>query len=282
MPWPWRPLLILLLLSTIPMPAASDGPPRRLDRVLPPRQVREVERDDERGAAALKPALPPITRPTVERPGLLEPTVMRHGLGRDALAAFQPHAPHAVQWELMVREVDGPVAQVFAGEGPPPVRIAWDGRMLDGNWAWSGVAYTYVFGSVDSTGAVTEMPGEPFTLAAYTRDGPRRATFLIPGDQLNGDPARGSVRAADPATTSAAGLDRVADRLRRRETSGTVRVEVLARDDEAALALADAVQTALAELLAGRGLTIEAYAGTASAAPPQGTVRITTDPAPDS
>jgi hypothetical protein len=100
MPWPWRSVLILLLVGLSPIPASSDGPPRRLDRVLPPKNAREAEVDEPAGSRVLTPAPRRIARPSVDRPGLLEPTVMRHGLGRDVLTAFQPRAPDAVQTAL--------------------------------------------------------------------------------------------------------------------------------------------------------------------------------------
>jgi hypothetical protein len=215
---------------------------------------------------------PPGDRLEPARPNLLEPTFQLEGIGRGAVACFQFEAEQAVAWELVVREVDGPVAQIFAGDGPPPGRIPWDGRLLDGGLAWCGMRYTYDVASVDSAGATTHLQGGVFTLPAYSHADRQGVSFLMPGQQLA---SRGH---GDPLTAARKGLASASEQLNRLGDAGAVRVEVLARDEAAALALGETIRGALAELLDPGDRPVDLYVGTAASAPAGGTVLITTVP----
>ncbi len=186
------------------------------------------------------------------------------------VVCFQVQAPQAAEWQLVVREIDGPVAQIFEGEGSPPSSIPWDGRLIDGGLAWSGMPYSYHLAYVDSSGAVGEVAGRKFSLPAYSREDRQGISFLVPGSRLTPG------RRGDAVASAAAGLESVAERLNAEGGLATVRVEVLARDETSALNLGGTIRTALADMLDLDGRTVELYVGPAAAAPPDGTVLITT------
>ena len=251
----------------------ADEPDRRTTRVASG-PVRAVA-DEDPPAAPLtsRPVLPPPgDRLDPARPSLLEPTFQLEGVGRGAVACFQIDAEQAVAWELVVREVDGPVAQIFAGDGPPPGRIPWDGRLLDGGLAWCGMRYTYDVASVDSSGATTHLQGSVFTLPAYSHTDRQGISFLLPGQRL------ASGRHGDPLTAARVGLASASAQLNRLGGVGAVRVEVLARNEAEALALGETIRRALAELLDPGDRPVDLYVGTATSAPAGGTVLITTVP----
>jgi hypothetical protein len=264
-------LTVLLICVGI---ALADEPPRRTTRVASG-PVRTAPPPEAPRTAPEPRLAPPVTRPTVARPSLLEPSHVVQGNGAGVVARFEVTAGEAVAWELVVTEVGGPTAQVFRGEGPPPATIAWDGRTLDGGLAWAGITYTYELAAVDSAGVVSEMPGTPFALPSYTREERRGISFLLPGRQL----APG--RRGDPVDAARAGLQSAAVQLNQDGGNGAVRIEVLARDEDAALALGEAVRTALADLLDPPDRPIDLFIGQALAAPPEGTVLITTAPRDD-
>jgi len=299
---PFRCLLIPLALAAATL-AGADPSPRRLSRVpatdAPPAAARADtiaagERTaDHRAAGAAgaagtagtadrtvapRPAriAPPVARGSFGATGLLEPDVMHRGVGRDVVVCFQPEVARAAAWQLIVREVDGPVAQVFRGQGAPPSQVPWDGRLLDGGLAWCDLAYTYDLVIADTTGTTREIAGEPFTLPPYSRTGPEGVTFLVAGRELVPGRRRTPGRPGDPLAAAAAGMERVAERLDQLPITDPVRIEVLARDEAAAVALAQTVRTALVSLLAAPGRPVEAYAGQAAAAPREGTVVVTT------
>lgn len=264
--------LIMLVLLGADL-VGADQPPRRTTRVAsgPVRPARKEE--PQTATPAPKPVVSPsVTRPAPARPALLEPSFQLEGVGRGMVACFQVEAQQAAIWQLVVREVDGPVAQIFEGQGPPPTRIPWDGRLLDGGLAWSGVTYTYDLAFIDSTDAVSEMPGNDFTLPAYSREDREGISFLMPGRRL----APG--RRGDPVPAATAALESVAQRLNADAGLAPVRVEVLARDETAAMALGETVRAALAGLLDPADRAVDLYVGTASAVPSEGTVLITTVP----
>lgn len=248
-----------------------------------PRRTRRVESGPARpgpAEASPSPALAPqptgtapVAAATSTRPTLLEPTFLREGVGRGTLVSFEVQAEEAVAWELVVREIDGPVAQIFAGQGAPPARIPWDGRLLDGSLAWCELGYTYELAYADSNGTVGTVAGADFTLPAYSREDPRGLSFLLPGQRL-APGGRG-----DPVAAAKAGLQSIATNLDRIGGNSAVRIEVLARDETVALALGQAVRAALAALLANPGRVLDLYVGTAEAAPESGTLLVTTAPA---
>jgi len=132
--------------------------------------------------------------------------------------------------------------------------------------------YTYDVAFVDSSGAVSEVAGTDFTLPAYSREERQGISFLMPGRRL----AAG--RRGDPVAAAAAGLGSVAERLNQNGGMSAVRIEVLARDEATAMALSQIIRTALAGLLDPGDRAVDLYVGTAAAAPPEGTVLITTVP----
>ena len=246
------------------------------------RRMRRVESGPARPAPAepaqaAVPALPTVPAPqtapaTTTRPTLLEPTFLREGVGRGTLVSFEVQAEEAVAWEVVVREIAGPVAQIFAGQGAPPARIPWDGRLLDGSLAWCDLGYTYELAYADSNGIVGTVAGADFTLPAYSREDPRGLSFLLPGQRL-APGGRG-----DPVAAAKAGLQAIATNLDRIGGNSAVRVEVLARDEAVALALGQTVRAALAALLANPSRVLDLYVGTAEAAPESGTLLVTTVP----
>ena len=253
--------------------AQADEPPRRTTRVAS-RPARPVPAETPQ-QAPLEPrptVTPPAPRPEPSRPALLEPTAQLEGVGRGMVACFQVQADEAAFWQLVVREVGGPVAQIFEGEGSPPSRIPWDGSLLDGGLAWAGMTYDYYLAYADSLGTVREMDGAAFTLPAYSREDRAGLSFLVPGSQVSPG------RRGDPVAAATAGLDSVAAQLNRAGGSAVVRIEVLARDEASALALGEAVHTALAGLLDPADRTVDLYVGAAMAAPVEGSVLITTVP----
>ncbi len=265
--------MLMLVLTGAEAVRADEGP----------RRTRRVESGPARPAAvpppeAAAPAPPtaaaaPAAPVATVRPGLLEPTFLREGVGRGTVVSFEVQAGQAVAWELVVREIDGPVAQIFAGQGAPPARIPWDGRLLDGSLAWCELGYTYELAYADSTGTVGTIAGADFTLPAYSREDPRGLSFLLSGHKLTPG-GRG-----DPLAAARAGLQPIAANLDRIGGNSTVRVEVLARDETVALALGQTVRAALADLLANPSRVLDLYVGTAEAAPELGTLLVTTVPA---
>jgi hypothetical protein len=259
-----RWLTILLVLAWTGTAAAQDAP-RRTTRVesQPARTSRPTPRASapQRAPLAPKPSLPSTA--AVKRT-LLEPSTPADG-GRSMVIAFEVRTPPGVFWQLVLQEIDGPVAQIFEGQGEPPARIPWDGRLLDGGLAWSGMDYTYYVAFADSTGEVGETSGGPFTLPAYTHEDRGGISFLLPGDRLATD------------TATAATLRSVANRLDRDTRPTPVRVEVLAESRDAALTLGESVRSTLLNLLA-TDRAVDLFVGEASAAPRAGTVLITTAP----
>lgn len=261
--------LLLILLSLVGAAfGRADQTDQRTRRVVPA----SVRPDPpERARETLQPlGTPAVVRPTVDRPGLLEPAFELEGLGRGVVACFQLQIEQAESWRLVVREVDGPVAQIFAGEGPPPSRIPWDGRLLDGGLAWCGMTYAYDLAFTDTSGHVDHMAGAAFTLPAYSREEPTGISYLIAGRQL-GFSGRSSDRSATVAT-----LQRIAGGLNQTGDESAIRVEVLARDEDAAMTMAVTIRAVLEELIEPAGRVVEAYAGAAEAAPVGGTALIST------
>ncbi|MEZ4386872.1 MAG: hypothetical protein R3D98_04725 [Candidatus Krumholzibacteriia bacterium] len=235
-----RPCWILAALALAgAILARADEPPRRTSRVASGPVHPAPSPEPPRTAPAARPALTPsVARPTAARPSLLEPSHVVQGHADRIVARFEVRADAASAWELVVTEVGGPVAQIFAGQGPPPATVAWDGRLLDGGLAWSEVTYTYDLASVDSLGVVARTPGAPFTLPAYTREEPAGVSFLLPGRLLVPG------RRGDPVDAARAHLASAATRLNQDPGRTVVRIEVLARDEDAALVLGEAVRTA--------------------------------------
>ncbi len=276
---PYLPILALLL-ALPPARVTADEYSRRLTRVPPPSAPRP---SDEAPVPAPVPpapqaALPSIVRPSVAKPALLEPAYEVAGLGRGNVVSFQVAATDAVVWQLVVREVDGPVAQIFSGEGAPPPRINWDGRLIDGGLAWCALTYTYDLYYTDAAGEDGTVAGSDFTLPAYTREDPQGVTFLIPGDQLRPGHGPQATPAGDTAAAARSRLAPVAGRLDRAPDRITIRIEVFARDAGSAQDLGEAVRVALLALLERRDRAIELYVGDAPAAPAAGTIAITTVP----
>ena len=266
----WFSIILGLVFTDL---VRADDPPRRTTRVAsgPVRPGLE-EAPPEARLTPKSGVAPPVARPSHARPTLLEPLSLVEGVGHGQVACFEVHVEQAAAWQLVVHEIDGPVAQIFEGQGSPPSRIPWDGRLLDGGLAWSGMDYTYYVAFVDSSGAVGEMAGTAFTLPAYSREERRGISFLMPGCRL----APG--RSGDPVAAAVAGLESVAEQLNQLSGLAAVRVEVLARDEATATVLSEAVRTALADLLVDGDRAVDLYVGTAAAAPPEGTVLITTVP----
>ncbi len=287
-------IIPVVLLATVADPGVADRGPSRLTRVEtePARADTAVAVVDDTAPAGSPPSAEArrplaVDRPAVPPRALLEPDLQLAGTGRDAVASFQVQAHDAVSWELTVAEVGGPVARVFRGEGPPPARIDWDGRLGDGGFAWSGLTYTYRLASVDAAGAVGTVAGAGFTLPGYARTHRDGLTIVLAGARVaprrrvvraglgaafqGGPPGRG----ADPVAAARAGLRPAARRLESAPRWTRLRVEVLGPDREAALALGDAVRRALIELLARPDLEVDLYVGAAPAATVDGAVRIT-------
>ena len=284
----------VVLLAAATDPGIADRGPSRLTRVQtePARADTAVAVAADTAPAGSAPSAEARRPVAVERPvvpprALLEPDLQLAGTGRDAVASFQVQADDAMSWELTVAEVGGPVARVFRGEGPPPARIVWDGRLHDGGFAWSGLTYTYRLTSVDTAGAVGAVAGADFTLPGYVRTDHEGLTILLAGAQVA--PRRRVVRAglgsafqdgppaqaADPVAAAAAGLRRTVRRLESAPPWTRLQVEVLGPDRAAALALGRAVRQALIALLARPGLAVDLYVGAAPAATVDGAVRIT-------
>ncbi len=262
-------LLIILLCSLV----HADEEPRRTTRVLSgPAHPAPAEMPQQTPLEPRTAVTSPAPRPEPGRPALLEPTAQLEGVGRGMVACFQVQADEAAFWQLVVREVGGPVAQIFEGSGSPPSRIPWDGSLLDGGLAWAGITYNYYLAYADSFGTVSEMDGAAFTLPAYSREDRAGLSFLVPGSQVSPG------RRGDPVAAATAGLDSVVEQLNRAGGTTTVRIEVLARDEASALALGEAIRAALAGLLDPADRTVDLYVGAAIAAPVDGTVLITTVP----
>lgn len=264
-------IVILLFLVTADL-VRADEPPRRMTRVASA-TVRSSSSVEEMSSSRLvsKPTVPPtMDRSISTKPALLEPSFQLEGVGRGMVACFQVEAQQAMVWQLVVQEIDGPVAQIFEGEGSPPARIPWDGRLLDGGLAWSGMPYNYYLAYVDSTGVVGEMEGADFTLPSYSREERHGFSFLAPGSRFIPG------RHGDAVAAAKVGLESVANRLNAEGVTETVRVEVLARDEITAMDLGENIRTALAELVHPGGREVELYVGAATAAPLDGTVLITT------
>jgi hypothetical protein len=268
-------LLIFTMVLAGAVGVRADEPPRRTTRV--PRSSERVVRTSEPRATSpnLKPAVPPpVTKPALAQPALLEPRVVLEGLGRGIVACFQIESAAAASWQLTVRELAGPVVSVLEGSGTPPTRIPWDGRLLDGGLAWSAMTYTFELVCADTAGVENRLAGANFVLPAYSREEPAGLSFLLPGRQL----APG--RHGDPVDAAIAGLQRTAELLNYDGGLAVVRVEVLARERTTAFALGETVRVALESLLDPPDRPVEVYAGAAAAAPPEGTVLITTVPLP--
>jgi len=251
--------------------ALADEPPRRTTRVATSTVRSTVPEEPTSSRLVPKPMVPPTAdRSLATKPALLEPSFQLEGVGHGMVACFQVEAEQAMVWQLVVQEIDGPVAQIFEGEGSPPDRIPWDGRLLDGGLAWSGMPYSYYLAYVDSSGVVGEMEGADFTLPSYSREERHGFSFLAPGSRFV------SGRQGDSVAAAKAGLQSLAGRLNAEGVTETVRVEVLARDEITALDLGENIRTALAELIHPGGRDVELYVGSAAAAPRDGTVLITT------
>jgi hypothetical protein len=270
----WIPLALALVTADL---VRAEPPPRRTSRVdSGPARPAPAAAPAETARTESRTRKPAVTLPAQKRPGdrpdLLEPSHLLEGVGRGAVASFQVDAPAAAIWQLVVREVDGPVAQIFEGEGPPPGIIPWDGRLLDGGLAWSGTRYTYEVAWVDSTGASDGVAGSPFLLPDYSRVDREGLSVLMTGERI----VPGGH--GDAAAMARSALRATAGRLNETAVLSPVRVEVLAPDERTALALGKTVRAALAELLEPADRPVDLYVGTAVAAPTAGTVLITTVP----
>lgn len=269
-------ILSLLILLTVLSGVAEAQ--RRMTRVAPPTRPTSRQESAPRVDLESTPrvSVPGVKRPAVARPQLLEPALLQGGAGQGAVASFELDAPDAVRWELLIREVGGPIVQMMDGEGPPPVRLDWDGRTLDGALAWCGLPYEFEFGSIDSTGDVTRLSGDEFRLDPYLREEARGVSWLLAGADLTPARRHDHARPGDPVAAAEAGLARVLSRLERDDSRAPVRIEVLAANEREALALAEAIQTVLVGHPAACDRAVEAFVGVAATAPGAGTVLITT------
>jgi len=265
----WIVILLFLLAADL---VRADEPPRRMTRVVSAAGQSSSSVEEPASSRLVpKPLVPPtVDRSLATKPALLEPSFQLEGVGHGMVACFQVEAQQAMVWQLVVQEMDGPVAQIFEGEGSPPARIPWDGRLLDGGLAWSGMPYSYYVAYVDSTGVVGEIEGADFTLPSYSREERHGFSFLAPGSRFVPG------RHGDAVAAAKAGLEGVANRLNAEGVTETVRVEVLAREETTALDLGENIRMALVELVHPGGREVELYVGSANAAPRDGTVLITT------
>jgi len=156
-----------------------------------------------------------------------------------------------------VKEQGGPDVAVISGDGSPPAAILWDGRLLDGTWARSGMRYTYTFTLQYPDSSSLCVPGEDFVLSSYVREEAAGVTFLFAAAGETSatlpdlTPDDTAATASDPTGDGESHLRRAAAILNRRAfASSPVTIEVLAREEDRARACGESLRRALAAMMA--------------------------------
>jgi hypothetical protein len=215
------------------------------------------------------PGSPPAPPLAVARRPLLEPKQIFASAPSDAVARFRPQVDVATGWSLSIAERGGPEIAVLSGDGNPPSEIVWDGRTLNGGLAWPGLRYDYVFSFRDPTGVGHHVAGEEFTVPAYTCTADSSLSILFTGAAYR------DAASAPADTTLGPCMRQTVALLRRRPPDQRLRIEVLAHGDELARTLGEELRAVLSRELERDPVTITVYAGRALAAPPGGTVQVT-------
>ncbi|MFO7652842.1 MAG: hypothetical protein R6X25_03365 [Candidatus Krumholzibacteriia bacterium] len=247
-----------------------------------------------RGAVA-----PPSSRSAAQH--LLEPDVLLQDSAHRPVARFRPGILEAAEWRLAVVTAGGEEISVFAGTGAPPAEIAWDGHTLQGSYAWAGMSHTWLLTTCDILGHVSHVVGPEFVIPSYVREDGAQVSVLFSARDLAADgqagwrpagtlrpgaaaaPARpGSVPGRDEDLQALLPRLERAARLIDRNAAVTlpVRLEVLAPTEQEARELALIAGATLDRVLAGPAERIQLRAGADPAAPPGGTVLVTSRPRP--
>ena len=193
------------------------------------------------------------------------------------VARFRPNAEGVDRWKLVVVNSKGTPVRTFSGKGNPPAEIAWDGRATDGSPLTPGLTYSYVIEAFDRAGNKRNVVGQGFSVTTFRLDSPEGPTLLFSGTELN--VAAGAHRAsaapgaseppAAPILLETASWLNQSDRLTR-----PIVVTATARSQELADQLAQSVKRALAPLVLGDPMRLEAVAVVEADAPEAGTLAI--------
>jgi hypothetical protein len=184
----------------------------------------------------------------------------------DAVARFAPAVQGVERWRLVVVNARAESVAVFQGKGDPPRELAWDGLSSNGRPVQPGASYSYVFEARDKAGNRRNFVGEGFRVSAFRHDGPSGPVLVFSGQEL-ARPA-GSLDETPPILLEAASA------MNQLAVSRTVRVEVAARSQDEAQALAQRIVRWMTPWTLGDPSRLQGVATVLSDAPAGGAVTI--------
>ena len=247
-----------------------ERPVLRLD--MDPEKAPGLERGDVKDV--LERTTPDLVAPLMQvssreaSPWVARPWLSHFPEG--AVARVRPDVRGVERWRLVVVNARAESVAVYQGKGDPPREIAWDGRSTNGDPVLPGASYSYVFEARDKAGNKRNFVGEGFRVNSFRYGTNEDPVLLFAGQELVRAGGTQSLDDTPPIVTEAATV------VNQAPSSRQVRVEVTARSQDEAAALAQRITRWMTPLVIGDPARLQAAAFVQSDAPPGAAVKITT------
>ena len=187
-----------------------------------------------------------------------------------AVARVRPDVKGAEVWRLVVVNARAESVAVYQGKGNPPREIAWDGRSTNGDPVLPGASYSYVFEARDKAGNKRNFVGEGFRVNSF-RYGPNEdPVLLFAGQELARATGAYGPEETPPIVIEAATV------VNQAPSSRAVHIEVTARSQDEANALAQRLTRWMGPLVIGDPVRLQPSTVVRSDAPQGAAVKITT------
>ncbi|HEX5632445.1 MAG TPA: hypothetical protein VFX50_04425 [Gemmatimonadales bacterium] len=187
-----------------------------------------------------------------------------------AVARVRPDVKGVERWRLVVVNARAESVAVYQGKGDPPREISWDGRSTNGDPVLPGASYSYVFEARDKAGNKRNFVGEGFRVNSFRYGTNEDPVLLFAGQELVRAGGAQSLEDTPPIVTEAATV------VNQAPSSRQVRIEVTARSQDEANALAQRITRWMTPLVIGDPARLQAAAFVQSDAPSGAAVKITT------
>ena len=187
-----------------------------------------------------------------------------------AVARVRPDVKGVERWRLVVVNARAESVAVFQGKGDPPREIAWDGRSTSGEPVLPGASYSYVFEARDKAGNKRNFVGEGFRVNSFRYGSDQEPVLLFAGQELIRTNGAQTLDEVPPLVTEVATI------VNQAPASRQVQIQVTARSQEEATALARRVTRWMTPLVIGDPARLQTATLVQSDAPPGAAVKITT------
>jgi hypothetical protein len=245
-----------------------ERPKLRLD--MDPEKAPGLERGDVKDV--LERTTPDLTAPLLgvsareASPWVARPWLSHFPEG--SVARVRPDVKGAERWRMVMVNARAESVAVYQGKGDPPREIAWDGRSSNGDPVLPGASYSYVFEARDKAGNKRNFVGEGFRVDAFRYGSDEAPVLLFTARELPRTAGLTESDVAPPIVAEAASVMNQAPAAR------NVHIEVTARSQEQASALAQKLARWMKPLVIGDPARVRTATSVQSDAPPEGAVKI--------